>query len=266
MFLRQILIETRKTLAHPALWLGLGGLSLLLVGFVLVEHLQIVNGHQSVSGGLEQDLIDGLAFWGWIGTLAYAISTAVIMAFDYPDRSIQTWLTRGLPRPVLMAARLVVVLLFNLILIGYVVLAILGLAALSRLFFFGRVDMLQMNWAALLPATLRMFWASLPYLALTVFLAIFSRSPLFSAAGTVVYASVLEMLLGNLANRFPALVRYLPAQLAGVLKGQTLNLSLVTLPHESAMPELRAILLIGLMFLALSGAATLIFSRQDLGG
>jgi hypothetical protein len=53
MFLRQILIETRKTLAHPALWLGSGGLSLLLVGFVLVEHLQIVKGYKTAPGGLE---------------------------------------------------------------------------------------------------------------------------------------------------------------------------------------------------------------------
>ncbi len=266
MFLRQIFIETRKTLAHPALWLGLGGLSLLLAGFVLVEHAQIIHSYRPANGGLERDLIDGLAFYGWIGSLVYAISAAVIVAFDYPDRSIQLWLMRGQSRPTLLFARLVVVLLFGLLLVFFVIAALLAEASISRMLFFGQVDVSRMNWAALLPAALRVFWTSLPYLMLTALLAVVSRSPLFAAGGTVVYATVLERLLGSLADRFPTLIRHLPASLGWAMQEYNLALDHTAQLAAPAMPEMRAAAFLGLMAVALTAAAIIIFTRQDLGG
>src|SRR5690242_13771009 len=116
MFLRQVIIETRKTLSHPAFWLGLGGLTLVLGGFMFVLQAQTVwspgHNHVIISGrafsrnGLEQDLAAGLLLYGWLGSLVCAVSAAVIVAYDYPDRSIQVWLARGLPRPTLFFARL----------------------------------------------------------------------------------------------------------------------------------------------------------------
>lgn len=266
MFLRQTLIETRKTLAHPALWLGLGGLTLLQAVFVLVLHAQMKNGYTLAKGGLEADLISALAFYSWIGSLVYAISAAVIAAYDYPDRSIQLWLVRGQPRVVLMLSRLALVLVFGLLLAAYTVLVSLGIAALSRMLFFGGVDAALLNWAGLAPAVLRVFWTSLPYLALTVLIATLTRSPMYAAAGTVVYATVAEALLSSLADRFPLLVRYLPAQLARPLQENLVSLSLAATPAQTAMPETQAAVLIGLLALALAGAALLIFTRQDLGG
>ena len=266
MFLRQIFIETRKTFAHPALWIGLGGLSLLLAGFVLVEHAQIVNSYQPANGGLERDLIDGLAFYGWIGSLVYAICAAVIVAFDYPDRSIQLWLMRGQTRPTLLFARLVVVLFVGLLLVFFVVAALLGMASISRMLFFGQVDVTQMNWAALLPAVLRVFCGALPYLMLTALLAVISRSPLFAAGGTVIYATVLEKLLMSQAHRFPVIVRHLPGSLGWLLQELNLALDANAVLAVPAMPELRAAAILGLMALAISGVTLLIFTRQDLGG
>ncbi len=266
MFLRQIFIETRKTFAHPALWIGLGGLSLLLAGFVLVEHAQIVNSYQPANGGLERDLIDGLAFYGWIGSLVYAICAAVIVAFDYPDRSIHLWLMRGQTRPTLLFARLVVVLFVGLLLVFFVVAALLGMASISRMLFFGQVDVTQMNWAALLPAVLRVFCGALPYLMLTALLAVISRSPLFAAGGTVIYATVLEKLLMSQAHRFPVIVRHLPGSLGWLLQEYNLALDANAVLAVPAMPELRAAAILGLMALAISGVTLLIFTRQDLGG
>ena len=92
-FLRLLAIETRKTLKHPALWIGLGGLLFLLACAILIGHLRIRNGY---GGGIEMDLLEGLAFFSWLGILVYAILGAVIAAFDYTDRSIQLWLMRYL--------------------------------------------------------------------------------------------------------------------------------------------------------------------------
>jgi ABC-type transport system involved in multi-copper enzyme maturation permease subunit len=269
MFLRLLTIETRKTLKHPALWLGLAALLFLFGIFTLISHLQIANGYRTESGGLEMDLISGLAFFNWIGVLVYAVTASVIAAFDYPDRSIQLWLTRGVTRPILLIARLTVILFFGLAMICFAVAALLGLGALSRTLIFGVVDASDLNWSALLPVILRVFWGAVPYLALTVLFAIVSRSPIFAAGGTIVYGSVLERLAMQASHKFPALVRYLPASWSQVL--QTFNAAIdrtsLPLPADPAsMPETRAILMIGILFIALTATSLVIFSRQDLGG
>lgn len=269
MFLRLLAIETRKTIKHPALWMGLAALAFLLGMFILLSHLQIANRQETPSGGLEKDLLTGLAFYDWIGVLVYAVTASVIAAFDYPDRSIQLWLTRGVTRPLLLFARLIVVLFFGFLMVCFSVAVILGVGALSRTLFFGTVNASNLNLSALLPVILRMFWSAVPYLALTVLFAVISRSPLFAAGGTIVYGSVFEMFAVQAAHKFPTLVRHLPVSLSQVL--QTFNAALdrtaPPLPADAAsMPEIRAILLIGVLLAAFSAASLVIFSRQDLGG
>ncbi len=269
MLLSLINIETRKTLKHPALWIGMGALLLLLGFIIVIEHAQIVSGYQPATGGLEQDVLTGLSYFNWIGILVYAVTASVIAAFDYPDRSIQLWLTRGVPRSLLLFARLITILLFGLLMIAFSIIAILGLSALSRLLFFSSIDTSNLNWGILPLAILRVFWSSTPYLAMTMLFGLISRSPLFAAGGTIVYGTVLENLLAHLSDRFPTIIRYLPAQLAQVLQIHNLSLDRLTpaLPADAAiMPETRAILAIGMIFIVLSTISLAIFSRQDLGG
>jgi hypothetical protein len=269
MFLRLLTIETRKTLKHPALWIGLGGLVLLLAFTTLIEHAQIIASYKPAVGGLERDLLSGLSFFSWIGILVYAVTASVISAFDYPDRSLQLWLTRGVPRPMLLLARLTVTLFFGLLMVAFAFAAILGLASISRLIFFGHIDATNLNLNALLPSSLRVFWSALPDLALTMLAAVITRSPLYAAGATIVYGTVLEGLLARLSDRFPILVHYLPASLAQVMQvnNLALDLSAPPLPPDAAsMPEVRAVFAIGLIFIALSALSLAIFSRQDLGG
>lgn len=269
MFLRLLNIETRKTLKHPALWAGLGTLLLLLALFVFIRHAQISYGYMPPTGGLEQDLLAGLSLFNWIGGFVYAVTASVIAAYDYPDRIIQIWLARGVSRRNLLFARLTVILLFGWTLVCLAVFVTLGLAALSRDLFFGTVDASHLNVVALLPALLRTFWSSLPYLALTVLLAVASRSPLFAAGGMILYADVFEKLLLSLSDRYPALTQYLPGQLALILQ-----INNYALDHTAPRPifdphmmtEPHAIATVGIVFLLVSGVAFVIFSHQDLGG
>jgi hypothetical protein len=116
---------------------------------------------------------------------------------------------------------------------------------------------------------LRIYWSSLPYLALTMLFAVISRSPFFAAGGTIIYRTVLESILMRLGDRFPTLVRYLPAQLAQVLQIQNVTLdrlALLPLRDTAIMPETQAILAIGVTFIILSSVSIFLFSRQDLGG
>ncbi len=268
MFLRLLAIDICKTLKNPGLWVGLAGVLFLLACATLFRHVQILHGYAESSGGLEKDLLSGLAFFNQIGILVYAILSAGIAAFDYVDRSMHLWLTRGVARPMLLTARLTAILFFGLLLVCFSVIAILGLSALSRSLFFGVVDATHLNPAALLPAALRLFWSSLPYLALTVLLAVLSRSPFFAAGGTILYGSVVEQFAPALGERFPWLVRYMPASLSQALQHGTHALDRNALPisPDAILPQGQAILLIGMTFLLLSIASFVIFSRQDLGG
>ena len=269
MFLRLLYIETRKTLRHPALWTGLAALLILLGMFTLISHLQITRGVRTASGGLERDVLSGLAFYNWIGVLVYAVIGAVLAAFDYPDRSIQLWLTRGVSRPHLLLARLAAILFFGLLVVCFAVASLLALGSVSRLLLFGAVDMSNLNLSALLPVSLHVFWSALPYLALSVLIAIVSRSPLFAAAGTIVYGGVFEMLALQACGRFPVSCRYLPASLSQAVQASNAALDRTApavLLKAMPMPEAQAFFLIGLIFFALSTAAMLIFRRQDLGG
>lgn len=269
MFLHMLSIEIRKTLRHPALWMGLAALLFLFAMFLWISHLQVARGELAASGGLEEDLITGLALYNWIGVLVYAVTGSVIAAFDYPDRSIQLWLARGVTRPILLFARLTAILLFGLMIVCFTLAALLGLGALSRMFVFGTVEASQLNPSAFLPVILRVFWGGVPYLALTVLFAVISRSPLFAAGGTVVYGTVIEPLAPALGERFAWLIRYMPASLSQVLQTHNSILDRAATqfsPDAAGVPEPRAILVIGILFLFINIASLVIFSRQDVGG
>jgi ABC-type transport system involved in multi-copper enzyme maturation permease subunit len=267
MFPRQVSIELRKTVKHPALWIGLTALILSLALFIVIHHSQIKYGFTESGGGLEQDLLEGLSFFNWISGFVYAVIASVIAAYDYPN--LRLWLTRGLPRPILLLARLTVILLFSGLISLFTVLATLGLSAVSRTLFFGSLDVSRLNTAAVLPILLRTFWISLPYLALTVLLAILSRSPIFAGAGMIVYVDVFEKLLMSVSDRYPLLSRLLPGNLS-----MALQINDYTIDRTASRPifrpfvvaEPQAILTIGIVFAILCALSFVIFSRQDLGG
>jgi hypothetical protein len=174
---------------------------------------------------------------------------------------------RGVMRPSLLFARLVTILFFGLLIVCFVIIALLGFGALSRTLFFGVVEVSNLNWSALVPVSLRAFWGSLPYLALTVLFAVISRSPLFAAGGTILYGTVFEVFASPLSDQFPMLVRNLPIRLSQVLQtyNSMLNRTAPRIP-SNAMAELHAIVTVGFIFILLSIVSLVIFSRQDLGG
>jgi len=267
MFLRQVSIEIRKTVKHPALWIGLAALLLLLALFIIIHHSQIKSGFSPSDGGLEQDLLEGLSFFNWISGFVYAITASVIAAYDYPN--LRLWLTRGLPRHTLLLARLMVILVISGLIILLTVFATMGLSVLSRSLFFGAVNTSLLNMTAILPLLLRTFWISLPYLALTLLLAIVGRSPIFAGGGMIVYAVVLEKLLLSVSDRCPLLTRFLPGNLAMALQINYYTIDRTAsrpIFHPPLMVEPQAILAIGIIFTILCVLSFVIFSRQDVGG
>jgi len=272
MFLRLLSIEIRKLFKHPILWLEFASLVLIIAAYFAARYALMVTSVRNGlvnTHGLELDLQIGLGLFSFLSILFYATTTALISAYDFPERGIQIWLTRGVPRRLLMLARLAVTLLFGLLLVSFAVAVILGMAALARVVFLGGYTAKDLDWAQVLPAILRVFWASLPYQALTVLFGVSSRSPLFAAGGTLVFRTVLENLLVGLADRFPTLINLLPSRLGLILQINTYQLDrtakAVTL-DKHFLTEPQSVLAIGALFIFVSGISLVIFSRQDWGG
>lgn len=262
MLLRLISIETRKTLAHPAFGPGFGALAFLLGLIVFLNQAQMAAGYGWLIGGYK-DLFNSIH---WVNLLAYAAGAAVITAWDYPERGIQVWLARGLPRSPLLIARLAVVFGFGLLVVLFAVAVSATTAVLSVRVFFNELTPPALDAGDLARMALRLFWASLPYLALGILIGVVTRSPLYAAGGAILYSYVFETTLTNLRGRYEFL-QYLPGQLAqSLIYGPSSVEMAATAGGVSGLTELQAAAVIGMITLALSCLALLWFTRQDLGG
>jgi hypothetical protein len=272
MFLRLLTIETRKLIKHPLLWLEFAGLLGIFGLYFAARYALMANSVRNGlvnTRGLELDLQIGLGLFTFLSILFYGVTAALVSAYDFPDRGVQVWLVRGVPRPLLMLTRLAVVLFFGFVLVTAAVFITLGFAALMRTLFLGSYSAQNLDWMQIPPAILRVFWGSVPYLVLAMLFAVVSRSPLFAAGGALVFRTVVENLLLNLSDRFPHLTRLLPAQLAFVLSfytypldrtAKTMNLT------DQFLTEPQAVLAIGVLLLVFVSLSIVIFSRQDWGG
>ncbi len=272
MFLRLFTIEIRKLFKHPLLWLGFAGLIGIFVLYFAARDAMLVRAAPNDlrdARRLELDLQAGLELFSFLSILFYAAEAAFVSAYDYPDRGIQIWLARGVPRPLLMLTRMVVVLLLGFMLVTVSIFAILGSAVLMRTLFLGSYTAQNLNWAQILPTILRVFWGSVLYLALTALLAVVSRSPLFAAGGVLMYRTVLENLLLHFSDRFPYLIRLLPSQLAFVLYTNIYTFGRAAPPMALTsyfLTEPQASLVIAGLLVLFGSATLFIFSHQDWGG
>ena len=255
MFMQLLSIECRKLVKHPLAWLELAGVPAILALYFAARYLTtgpLAKEALAAAQGLNADLRGGLELFRLAGILFYASAAGFIAAYDLPERGIQTWLVRGIPRPLVLLARLVLVLLVGLLLAAVAALASLGEGAAARMLFLSGEGITGPDWTQVFISIRGLFWGAVPYLALTLLLAISTRSPLFGAGGAIVFRTVVENILLGLGDRFPALVRYLPAQLDFALQS------------GAGAPEAAA--LIGGFLACFTGLSLLIFARQDWGG
>ena len=272
MFLQLLTIEVRKLIKHPALRVELVILGLIFAIYFTVRFAIIaeaVNNGLVDTRGVEFDLKIGFAMFRMFNVLFYAATTAIIITFDYPDRSVQMWLVRGVPRTLLLLARLLIILVLAFLLVAFTALLILALAMLTRTIFLGGFSTQNFDWMQLLPAILRIYAASVPYLVMTVLFGVISRSPVFAAGGTLVYASVFEKLLDGWSDNYPALIQFIPSRLAQVLQFNIYALDKTARPMLLGgvyLKEPQVFITIGFLLLTFSTLSLVIFSRQDLGG
>ncbi len=271
MFLRVLDIEAHRVFRHPMQWMQFMALLGLLGMYCAARAMLTVASFRSgVAAPTGPDVQGGLELFRVVGILFYAASAALVFGYDLPDRSVQVWLARGITRPIVVMARLVVALFLAVLVVAVAVLGLIAEAALARTAFLAGHPALPVDWVQVVPAIVRLFVAAIPYVALTATLAIAGRSALFAAAGALVFRTLAESLLLRAGQQFlPALPGLLPSQLAAVLEHGAIRMD----PGAMASPlgpqflgEPMAVLCITVWLIIFGGSAVIIFAHQDWGG
>jgi ABC-type transport system involved in multi-copper enzyme maturation permease subunit len=216
-------------------------------------------------------VVSGLPIFS-IGMLLASIVCGAAMAQEYSWHSLQLWLSVGVPRPVLFAAKFVVCLLVILLItlvtgLTGVVTSIITALQLHRGLNTTTLDGFQwfLSW-------LRTSYAILPYSTMAFMLAIITRSPIVSISITLLCAAIVEMMFFVIAPLFPVLANVwhlMPWSLALALTLQNLDTNPTVSPaalfsvHPSYGP-LGGAIGITIYTLVFLGIAFWVFCRQNL--
>jgi ABC-type transport system involved in multi-copper enzyme maturation permease subunit len=294
MFWNLLLVEQTKIFRRLVLWVEVTILALLvgLIYLMLFSVLQLPMTPEAQTQFTPEMLeqLKGMVTWplGLIGALSFAAASGLgglltvvlvgaLTAQEYSWRTLPLWLSQGISRPALLAAKFLALLL-PILLLALASLAIAGpLTAYFTIVFRGQLDPSVVDLGQLALAILRTAYTLLPYAALTFLLAVATRSTVASIAAGVGYALVIELLLPSLFQLLGGWVaqiwQYLPGGLAAGLLQANAAAGRVTLSvgtsssSTAAMARLDpwpAALGIALYTLVFVVAAVIVFRRQDL--
>jgi ABC-type transport system involved in multi-copper enzyme maturation permease subunit len=288
MFWNLLANENTKNMRRSMLWIELG----LLVIFILLIHvllfsvLQLNLGGEAATAGSQAQLSDSLTWPGALtnvlnfvggnvlGGLLLITFVGAVTAQEYSWRTLHLWLSRGTPRPGLLAAKFTALLLPILLV---VLVALLSGALVSGVFTVlleGGLPLDQINIAHLALSLLRTAYTLLPYAALTFLLAIATRSSVVAIGGGLAYSLLGEglilQMLGLLGGGVSKILAYLPAGLANSL--MNLNMPAAQVQAQGGglgmqvelLPPGPAAIGIAAWTLSFFGLALWIFRRQDI--
>lgn len=282
MFWQMVTIEQTKLFKRWILWveLGLMALAAILATVGLYAILQVESGAEETAQlralvTWPDGLFSSLSFAAGsnLGGILIVILAGAVTAQEYGWRTLQLWLSRGVPRPLLLAARFVA-LLPAVLLITLTPLLAGGLAtAVFSQTMDGRIPFGQVEWVRLAWQSVGVAYTLLPYAGLAFMLAVLSRSTVVAIGGGLAYALLIEgiaiQLLSFAGGGWARVGQYLPAGLARSLL-QTQSGLTVQVNGESAgvlfTDGTTAALGLALYTLVFLTLAILTFRKQDLGG
>jgi len=285
MFWQMSIVEHSKLFKRAVLWVELSLLALAVIVINVIiyviaqslgdsENLRI-EGASSIFEFLTWPgaLLQGLRFSAGpnVGGMLAIILAGAMFGQEYTWRTLSLWLSRGVSRPVLLAAKLLALVLPLFLIVMTPLLVGGALTAFFSHHLTGHIAYDQVNWAQLGLGILRTVFTLLPYLSLALLLAIASRSTMVVIGVGLAYSLLVEsiagQLLGLVGGTWARIGQYLPAGLANSLMGQNASMVTITLDDAAAAtqnvtPEAAAwgIALYSLFFIGLS---ILIFQRQD---
>lgn len=277
MFWNLLRMESDKIFRRRLLWIGLViAIVPMVIAFVAIFHIS-----QSASsanywiwpGGLTSALTFANGFAPGYGYSAYllVVVVGVVTAQEYSWRTMQLWLSHGIPRPILMLTKFTL----SLVTILLVVLAFLLVGGVTSLIFayqlHGSIDSSRFDIVQLSLSYLRTCYGILPYVGLTFLLVVVSRSAAVAVTGTILFMLAVELpltlLLPLLGANYAHIAQYLPASLAQAMNEQNYSAAHLAMPtyisagHPS--PPIAAIC-IAIYTIVLFGISLWIFQRQNL--
>lgn len=199
-------VELTKLFRRPPVWILLGAMALLLAGLTLLIALSAPPEAGERPSGLELAVPFAI-----IGGQVLAALVGAALAQEYQWRTLPLWLSRGTARAPLLVAR-VLAALPALVLVVTVTVGVGLLLSLGDLR--GALAASGMTLGTLWLVVLKVTYGLLPYLALALALAVATRAVAAPVGGVLLFALLVEPLLGQLA---PAVSAYLPSSLTRVL-------------------------------------------------
>jgi len=288
MFLNTLSIENTKMLKRRMLWIELGILAVLIIFLYSIIYATLQTSHdQMMQGEARQEVMDivtwpgailnALSFGGGnsLGGLLVIVLIGAATAQEYTWRTMHLWLSRGIPRPVLLGAKFVALLVPIFLFVVTPLIVGGGLTAFFTMYLEKNLPFGQINWWHLTMSVLRTAYTLLPYAALTFMLAIVTRSTAAAIGIGVAYTLLIEGVAGTIFTLLGGILRdivvYLPGSLAeGVLKLNETAMAgrLVStgdgpsmIKYLDPVPAAIGIALWTLLFL---GVAVLAFRKQDM--
>ncbi|HRQ38562.1 MAG TPA: ABC transporter permease subunit [Chloroflexota bacterium] len=283
MFWNMLRIEQQKLwkrtiLRVELIIMGVGVLALNALFFAISR----MDGSNPAMAQLEQTLVwplglvqsVGLAAGPSLGGILMVILVGAVVAQEYTWRTLQLWLSRGVPRSTFLAAKFAALLLPALLLVltplffGGLVTAVLSQIIL------GHIPVDAVEWGRLLTTTLATAYSLLPYAGLAFFLAVATRSVIVAVGAGLAYILLLEgivvQLLTFAGGGWADIGRYLPAGLGqGMLSigtATTVEVGGQAAPAIQFLEPGAAAIGIALYSVAFVALSIVIFRRQDLGG
>jgi ABC-type transport system involved in multi-copper enzyme maturation permease subunit len=236
-------VELTKLFRRPPLWLLLGA-----VGAALVLLAVAIALSAPPEAGERPSALELAVPFGILAGQVLAAIAGAALAQEYQWRTLPLWLARGVARGPLLLARFLATLP-ALLLVALVPVAVGLLLSLGRLQAALLASHLSLDGLAL--AVLAMAFGVLPYVALSLGLAVGTRAVAVPVGGVLLLALLVEPIVGQLAPRIGA---YLPSSLSR------------TLLAGGGDGRLAAGLLIALYTAVLLAVAVAAFRRQDLTG
>ena len=267
MFLKLFSIEWTRLTRRALLWFTLIVCALYvwlsLANFYSTNHTELATGTLKMPG-ISFDLANSL------DQLLIALPFLVIIAGnmmgnDYSQRTNQHWLMHASRTSSLLSKFAMLVLLTFIIQV--ITLLVGGLTgAYYKTYVYDVVNSFNINWLATLAAPFYMTLVNLPYLALTLLLAVVVRSTFFSVVLGLGYTQFIEFLLAGFfygsswTKWLFTSIHFSASFLLNSIGDRT-----VDIPSHLIAP-IPALAIAAVYTLTILLLATLLYRRQDLGG
>jgi ABC-type transport system involved in multi-copper enzyme maturation permease subunit len=283
MFWNMLIIENQKLFKRAIIWVEL---AIIAIGVVALNLLffaitRMESGNPMI-GPLEETLVwplgltqsIGFAAGPSLGGILIVILVGAITAQEYTWRTLQLWLSRGVPRSLFLTTKFLAVLPATLLLVITPLLFGGAITAVFSQIILGEIPFSAVAWGDVLTITLATAYTLLPYAGLAFFLAVATRSTMITVGGGLAYTLLLEgivvQLLTFAGGGWAEIGKYVPAGLAqGMLildRNATMTIDGQAAPPVQYLEPGAAAIGVAIYTVVFIALSILIFRRQDLGG